>query len=74
MSGPTGVIAVFSGVLAKVGAYGFLRVVLPTFPDATIEFQEVVTLDDNASERRDPVHAGVENTLEPALSDEIASR
>lgn len=39
---PIPVIAVFSGVLAKVGAYGFLRVVLPTFPDATIEFQEVV--------------------------------
>jgi len=29
-------------VLAKVGAYGFLRVVLPLFPDATIQFQEVV--------------------------------
>jgi NADH-quinone oxidoreductase subunit M len=28
--------------LAKVGAYGFLRVVLPLFPDATVEFQEVV--------------------------------
>jgi NADH-quinone oxidoreductase subunit M len=35
-------LAVFSGVLAKVGAYGFLRVVLPLFPDATVEFQEVV--------------------------------
>ncbi len=39
---PLPVLAVFSGVLAKVGAYGFLRVVLPVFPDATIEFQEVV--------------------------------
>ena len=39
---PLPVLAVFSGVLAKVGAYGFLRVVLPLFPDATIEFQEVV--------------------------------
>ena len=29
-------------MLAKVGAYGFLRVVLPLFPDATVEFQEVV--------------------------------
>jgi NADH-quinone oxidoreductase subunit M len=29
-------------VLAKVGAYGFLRVVLPLFPAATIEFQEVI--------------------------------
>src|SRR5690349_10476803 len=39
---PLPVLAVFSGVLAKVGAYGFLRVVLPLFPEATIEFQEVV--------------------------------
>ena len=29
-------------MLAKVGAYGFLRVVLPLFPDATVQFQEVV--------------------------------
>src|SRR3954452_19070541 len=34
---PLPALAVFSGVLAKVGAYGFLRVVLPLFPDATIE-------------------------------------
>jgi NADH-quinone oxidoreductase subunit M len=39
---PLPVLIVFSGVLAKVGAYGFLRVVLPLFPDATVEFQEVV--------------------------------
>ena len=39
---PLPVLAVFSGVLAKVGAYGFLRVVLPVFPDATVEFQEIV--------------------------------
>ncbi len=39
---PLPALAVFSGVLAKVGAYGFLRVVLPLFPDATIQFQEVV--------------------------------
>jgi NADH-quinone oxidoreductase subunit M len=39
---PLPALAVFSGVLAKVGAYGFLRVVLPLFPDATIEFQEVM--------------------------------
>jgi NADH-quinone oxidoreductase subunit M len=31
-----------SGVLAKVGAYGFLRVVLPLYPDATVRFQELV--------------------------------
>jgi NADH-quinone oxidoreductase subunit M len=39
---PLPVLVVFSGVLAKVGAYGFLRVVLPLFPDATVEFQEVL--------------------------------
>ena len=33
---PLPVLVVFSGVLAKVGAYGFLRVVLPLFPDATV--------------------------------------
>jgi NADH-quinone oxidoreductase subunit M len=39
---PLPALAVFSGVLAKVGAYGFLRIVLPLFPEATVEFQEVV--------------------------------
>ena len=29
-------------VLSKVAAYGFLRIVLPTFPDATIQYQEIV--------------------------------
>ncbi|MFN8215370.1 MAG: NADH-quinone oxidoreductase subunit M [Solirubrobacterales bacterium] len=41
---PLPVLAVFSGVLAKVGAYGFLRVVLPLFPEATVQFQEVVLI------------------------------
>jgi NADH-quinone oxidoreductase subunit M len=41
---PLPVLAVFSGVLAKVGAYGFLRVVLPLFPAATAQFQTVVLL------------------------------
>ena len=31
---PLPALAVFSGVLSKVAAYGFLRVVLPVFPDA----------------------------------------
>jgi NADH-quinone oxidoreductase subunit M len=31
-------------VLAKVGAYGFLKVVLPLFPSATVQFQTVVLL------------------------------
>jgi NADH-quinone oxidoreductase subunit M len=39
---PLPALAVFSGVLAKVGAYGFLRIVLPLFPDATVHFQDVV--------------------------------
>jgi NADH-quinone oxidoreductase subunit M len=41
---PLPALAVFSGVLAKVGAYGFLRVVLPLFPEAAVEFQEVVLI------------------------------
>ncbi len=39
---PLPVLLLLSGVLAKVGAYGFLRVVLPIFPDAAIQFQEIV--------------------------------
>ena len=41
---PLPVLVVFSGVLAKVGAYGFLRVVLPLFPAATAQFQTVILL------------------------------
>jgi NADH-quinone oxidoreductase subunit M len=41
---PLPALALFSGVLSKVGAYGFLRVVLPIFPDATTHFQEVILL------------------------------
>jgi NADH-quinone oxidoreductase subunit M len=41
---PTPVLVVLSGVLAKVGAYGFLRVVLPLYPDATVHFQELMLL------------------------------
>jgi NADH-quinone oxidoreductase subunit M len=41
---PIPVVAVFSGVLAKVGAYGFLRVVLPLFPQATVHYQELLLL------------------------------
>jgi NADH-quinone oxidoreductase subunit M len=37
---PIAVVAVLAGVLSKVGAYGFLRVVLPLYPDATLQFQE----------------------------------
>jgi NADH-quinone oxidoreductase subunit M len=41
---PLPALALFSGVLSKVGAYGFLRVVLPVFPTATDHFQEVILL------------------------------
>jgi NADH-quinone oxidoreductase subunit M len=41
---PLPALAVFSAVLSKVAAYGFLRVVLPIFPDATTHFQEVILL------------------------------
>jgi NADH-quinone oxidoreductase subunit M len=36
---PIEVLMVFSGVLSKVGAYGFLAIVLPLFPQATVHFQ-----------------------------------
>jgi NADH-quinone oxidoreductase subunit M len=39
---PLPALALFSGVLSKVGAYGFLRVVLPVLPAATNHFQEVI--------------------------------
>src|SRR3954452_22070668 len=41
---PLPALAVFSGVLSKVAAYGFLRVVLPLFPDAAVRFQELMLL------------------------------
>ena len=41
---PLPVLALLSGVLSKVGAYGFLRVVFPLFPDATAHFQELLML------------------------------
>ncbi len=41
---PLPVLALLSGVLSKVAAYGFLRIVLPTFPDATIQYQEVLMI------------------------------
>ena len=41
---PLPVLAVFSGVLSKVAAYGFLRVCLPLFPDASQYFQMLILL------------------------------
>ena len=41
---PLPVLALFSGVLSKVAAYGFLRVCLPLFPDATQQYQTLLLL------------------------------
>jgi NADH-quinone oxidoreductase subunit M len=41
---PLPVLAVFSGILSKVAAYGFLRVALPLYPNAAAHFQELVLL------------------------------
>jgi NADH-quinone oxidoreductase subunit M len=41
---PMPVVAVFSAVLSKVAAYGFLRIVLPIFPDASAHFQTLMLL------------------------------
>ncbi len=41
---PLPVLAVFSGVLSKVAAYGFLKVCLPLFPDAAENFQMLLLL------------------------------
>jgi NADH-quinone oxidoreductase subunit M len=41
---PIEVLMVFSGVLSKVGAYGFLAIVLPLYPHATAHFQTLMLL------------------------------
>jgi NADH-quinone oxidoreductase subunit M len=41
---PIEVLMVFSGVLSKVGAYGFLAIVLPLFPRAAVHFQTLLLL------------------------------
>ncbi|HUB74215.1 MAG TPA: NADH-quinone oxidoreductase subunit M [Solirubrobacteraceae bacterium] len=41
---PIEVLMVFSGVLSKVGAYGFLAIVLPLFPQASVHFQTLMLL------------------------------
>jgi len=41
---PIEVLMVFSGVLSKVGAYGFLAIVLPLFPQAAAHFQVLMLL------------------------------
>jgi len=41
---PIEVLAIFSGVLSKVGAYGFLAIVLPILPQAAVHFQTLLLL------------------------------
>jgi NADH-quinone oxidoreductase subunit M len=41
---PIPAVAVFSGVVSKVAAYGFLRIVLPLFPYAAAHFQTLMLL------------------------------
>jgi NADH-quinone oxidoreductase subunit M len=41
---PLPVLAVFSGVLSKVAAFGFLRVTIPLLPEAAVDFQLIVML------------------------------
>jgi NADH-quinone oxidoreductase subunit M len=39
---PLPALAVFSAVVSKVAAYGFLRIALPLFPEAAVDFQEIL--------------------------------
>jgi NADH-quinone oxidoreductase subunit M len=41
---PLPVLAVFSGVVSKVAAYGFLRIVLPLFPAAADDWQTIMLI------------------------------
>jgi NADH-quinone oxidoreductase subunit M len=41
---PIPAVAVFSAVLSKVAAYGFLRIVLPLFPFASVHYQTLMLL------------------------------
>jgi NADH-quinone oxidoreductase subunit M len=41
---PIPAVAVFSAILSKVAAYGFLRIVLPLFPYAAVHFQLIMLL------------------------------
>jgi NADH-quinone oxidoreductase subunit M len=41
---PIPAVAVFSAILSKVAAYGFLRIVLPLFPYAAVHFQTLMLI------------------------------
>jgi len=60
---PLPVLALLSGVLSKVAAYGFLRVVFPIFPDAALEFQELIMILAVASVLYGSVMAFTQNNL-----------
>ena len=60
---PLPVLALLSGVLSKVGAYGFLRVAFPLFPDATAQFQEAILIIGVASILYGSVMAFTQNNI-----------
>ncbi len=39
---PIPVLVLLSAVMSKVGVYGFLRIVLPILPDASVQFQDLI--------------------------------
>jgi NADH-quinone oxidoreductase subunit M len=41
---PLPVLAVFSGVVSKVAAYGFLRIALPLFPQAVVDWRMILLI------------------------------
>jgi NADH-quinone oxidoreductase subunit M len=41
---PLPVLILLGGMLPKVAAFGFLRIVIPVFPDASVHFQELLLL------------------------------
>ncbi len=41
---PIPVLAVFTAILSKVAAYGFLQVAIPLFPKAAVQYQELLML------------------------------
>ena len=41
---PIAPLAVFTAILSKVAAYGFLQIALPLFPEAAVEFQELLLI------------------------------
>ena len=41
---PLPVLILLGGVLSKVAAYGFLRIVIPVFPDASVHFQDLLLI------------------------------